>query len=76
MDSALSGKTTSRRGSGSSAGNSFIYSKDQKNNQQFLTLKEIINNSREFEMFKAFLQSKNALIDVLFWQDLEAYRYC
>jgi hypothetical protein len=37
-----------------------------------MNLKEIVN-SREFEMFKMFLQSKNALVDILFWQDLEAY---
>ena len=76
MDSALSGKTNSRRDSASSAANSFIYSTNnfsKDNHQPILTLKEIINNSREFEMFKAFLQSKNSLIDILFWQDLEAY---
>lgn len=39
-----------------------------------MNLKEIVN-SREFEMFKMFLQSKNALVDVLFWQDLEAYGF-
>ena len=78
MNSAQSLKSASRRASNSD-GNSFVistkeFSKENLTNsqQQNMNLKELVN-SREFEMFKMFLQSKNALIDVLFWQDLEAY---
>lgn len=77
MNSAHGLKNVSRKSLASSSdGNSFIHStKEVSNNQQqMMPLKELVN-SREFEMFKLFLQSKNALIDVLFWQDLEAYGY-
>lgn len=77
MNSAQSFKSGSRRASGSDA-NSFVVStreiskENLTNQQQHMSLKALVN-SREFEMFKMFLQSKNALIDILFWQDLEAY---
>ena len=81
MNSAHSLKNVSRKSLASASdGNSFIHSTKEfskevlNNQQQMMSLKELVN-SREFEMFKLFLQSKNTLIDVLFWQDLEAYGY-
>ncbi|RNA26889.1 regulator of G- signaling 22 [Brachionus plicatilis] len=40
---------------------------------QFFDLNELITNTRDFEMFKSFLESKNALTDILCWMDIEAY---
>ena len=36
-------------------------------------INEILNNTRDFEMFKKFLESQNALNDLLCWMDIEAY---
>lgn len=36
-------------------------------------LNELINNSRDFEMFKKFLESHGAINDLLCWMDIEAY---
>lgn len=36
-------------------------------------LNVLINNTRDFEMFKKFLDSKQALNDILCWLDIEAY---
>jgi hypothetical protein len=36
-------------------------------------LNELMNNSRELEMFKQFLESQQALNDLLCWMDIEAY---
>lgn len=36
-------------------------------------LNELINNSRELEMFKKFLESHGALTDLFCWMDIEAY---
>jgi len=42
---------------------------------RMLDLNEIMNNTRDFEMFKKFLESNNALNDLLCLLDIEAYRY-
>lgn len=36
-------------------------------------LNELIGNHRELEMFKRFMESKEALNDLLCWMDIEAY---
>jgi len=41
---------------------------------RMLDLNEIMNNTRDFEMFKKFLESNNALNDLLCLLDIEAYR--
>lgn len=40
---------------------------------QFFDLNELITNTRDFEMFKSFLESQDALTDILCWIDIEAY---
>ena len=49
-------------------------------NQSSLSLKnktfdlnELINNTRDLEMFKKFLENQNAINDLLCWMDIEAY---
>lgn len=37
------------------------------------SLKEVVANSNEHEMFKLFLQTNNAFFDILCWIDIEAY---
>lgn len=55
---------------------------DQANNTQnsnihdyhdVYNLKDVVNNSTEFEMFKLFLQSNNSFYDIQCWLDIEAY---
>lgn len=36
-------------------------------------INEILNNTRDFEMFKNFLDQQNALNDLFCWMDIEAY---
>ena len=36
-------------------------------------INEVLNNTREFEMFKKFLEHHNGLNDLLCWMDIEAY---
>lgn len=43
------------------------------NNIKILDLNDLINHSRELEMFKEFLDSQNALNDLYCWMDIEAY---
>ncbi len=49
-------------------------------NQSSMSLKnktfdinELINNTRDLEMFKKFLENQMALNDLLCWMDIEAY---
>lgn len=45
----------------------------QSSKSSFFDLNELMNNTRDFEMFKSFLESNNALNDILCWMDIEAY---
>lgn len=38
-----------------------------------LDLNELINNARDLEQFKCFLEHHGALTDLLCWMDIEAY---
>ncbi len=36
-------------------------------------LKDVVNDSSEYEMFKLFMQSNNSLYDIQCWMDIEAF---
>ena len=37
------------------------------------SLKTVVGNTTEYEMFKLFLQNNNAFFDIQCWMDIEAY---
>ncbi len=37
------------------------------------SIKEVVNDSNEYEMFKLFLQSNNSFYDIQCWIDIEAF---
>ena len=39
------------------------------------SLKTVVGNTTEYEMFKLFLQNNNAFFDIQCWMDIEAYSY-
>ncbi|CAF0779308.1 unnamed protein product [Brachionus calyciflorus] len=45
----------------------------QSSRSQFFDLNELITDTRDFEMFKSFLESNGALNDIQCWIDIEAY---
>ena len=44
-----------------------------QDHHEMYNLKDVVNNSTEFEMFKLFLQSNNSFYDIQCWLDIEAF---
>jgi hypothetical protein len=49
------------------------YGSDLEQDNPSYSLKEIVANSNEYEMFKMFLQTNNSFFDILCWTDIEAF---